>query len=123
MDMHSGGGLKEEWEYIYIELPKDKAEIYFYNRFGHSASRVSCTCCGEDYSLTESETLEEATAFNRGCAWTAKGYIEEGGSSYREYIPLSEYLKDPSALIIYEKDIDPKMTEGYVPEQGYVWQD
>lgn len=68
MDMHSGGGLKEyPYEYIYIEAPEDEAKIIFYNRFGHNPGRVTCTCCGEDYSVSEEELLEQATAFERNC--------------------------------------------------------
>lgn len=62
-DMHSGGGVKESpYETIYIEAPQKEAEIIFYNRFGHSALRVSCTCCGEDYSVYESEPPDQSTA-------------------------------------------------------------
>jgi len=68
MDMHSGGGLKEEpYENIYIEAPLKEAELIFYNMFGHNPNRVTCTCCGEDYSTSEYETLREATAFHRNC--------------------------------------------------------
>ena len=65
--MHSGGGLKEPYHYIFIEAPEEEAKIIFYNRFGHSPDRVSCTCCGADYSISESKTLAEATAGHRGC--------------------------------------------------------
>ena len=66
-DMHSGGGCKEEpYENIYIEAPKEKAVMVFFNRFHHSPFRVSCTCCGEDYSVNEYKTLKDATAFHRG---------------------------------------------------------
>lgn len=67
MDMHSGGGQKEKWAYIYIEAPEEEAALIFYNRFGHSPFRVTCTCCGEDYSLIESPTLQHATGYERNC--------------------------------------------------------
>ena len=67
MDMHSGGGRKLEWEYIYIEAPADEAKAIFFNRFGRNPEKVTCTCCGDDYSLTEGDSLEQVTAFNRGC--------------------------------------------------------
>jgi hypothetical protein len=56
-DMHSGGSSKEEWSVIYIELPEEQACVYFQNRFGHNPRRVSCTCCGSDYSIWETEEL------------------------------------------------------------------
>lgn len=85
MDMHSGGGTKEEpFEHIYIEAPEAEARVIFYNRFGHSPERVSCTCCGGDYSISEHATLKEATAYERGCAsvYYVKGTDEEVGEGF-----------------------------------------
>jgi hypothetical protein len=64
--MHSGGDQKLDWGHIYIEAPEEEAMVIFYNRFGRNPHRVTCTCCGEDYSVTEYPTLEIATAFERG---------------------------------------------------------
>lgn len=64
-DMHSGGGQKQEWSKIYIEAPEEEAKSIFYARFGDNPERVSCTCCGEDYSITEGESLELLTGFHR----------------------------------------------------------
>jgi len=70
MDMHSGGGTKEgPYEYIYIEATQSEAEIIFYNRFGHNPNRVSCTCCGSDYSINEEADLEQGTAHERNCEY------------------------------------------------------
>jgi hypothetical protein len=67
-DMHSGGGIKEEpFSHIFIEAPKGEAQSVFYARFGHSADRISCTCCGSDYSVSESKDPAQATGFERGC--------------------------------------------------------
>lgn len=59
-DMHSGGRKKEKFAHCFIEAPEEEAKVIFYNRFGHSADRVTCTCCGEDYAVTEYESLAEA---------------------------------------------------------------
>lgn len=60
-DMHSGGQLKEApFKSIYIEAPEDEARMIFYNRFGHSASRVTCRCCGSDYWSIEYDSDGEA---------------------------------------------------------------
>lgn len=68
MDMHSGGGTKEEpYQYIYIEAPDDEAIVIFYNRFGHNPNKVTCTCCGDDYSIDENESLEQVSAHERNC--------------------------------------------------------
>ena len=66
-DMHSGGDLKEKWAMIYIEAPKEEAEIIFYNRFGHNPHRVTCTCCGGDYSISTKEDLSQLTGYHRHC--------------------------------------------------------
>lgn len=151
MDMHSGGGSKEPWENIYIEAPEAEAAVIFYNRFGHNPHRVTCTCCGEDYSLTESETLEEATAYERGCDyayfdkdgnevdqhtipyWKLREqggygkYVERPADPKRvfvdKYRTLDEYLELDGVLVIRAEDIKPDERTGSLPEQGYVWID
>jgi len=150
MDMHSGGGSKEKWEYIYIEAPKKDAVTIFYNMFGHNPNRVTCTCCGEDYSITESETLEQATGYERGCAYAyfnkegaeipqdeawigGKGMVDGCYSKYverrdvtkysKDYVTLEEYLKKSDVRVIYADEILPQHRTGSVPKQGYVWVD
>lgn len=91
MDMHSGGGLKETHQYILIEAPQDEAEIIFYNRFNHSPNRISCTCCGSDYSISTGFSLEQVTA--------------------------SEYLDTNEALIIRNEDISEEERLGSLPER------
>jgi len=91
-DMHSGGGAKEKWELIFIEAPEDEAISIFYNRFGHNPNRVSCTCCGADYSI-----------------------YEDGDSLERQD------FKDKKTLVIYTDDIKDNERNMSVPEQGYVW--
>lgn len=64
-DMNSGGGVKHDVAHIYIEAPEGEAKSVFYARFGTNPERVSCTCCGEDYSIEEEPSLEEATGYQR----------------------------------------------------------
>ena len=126
MDMHSGGSCKEKpFEYIYIEAPESEAEVIFYNRFGHNPGRVSCTCCGSDYSVQDHDSLEQASAYDRNCEWSKeKGeYVEEErerfpGSGYKT---LEEYADSPDVLIIPASEIKPEERTGEIPEQGYVW--
>src|SRR5438093_12532542 len=99
MDMHSGGGLKLTWAYIYIEAPEKEARSVFYSRFGRTADNVTCDCCGEDYSVDESETVEQVTAFERRCRYdaTTRRYVEETDPRYAmyhesKYIPLQRYM-------------------------------
>lgn len=149
VDMYSGGSTKHEYNFIYIESPEEEAKVIFYNRFGSNPERVTCTCCGDDYSISESETLEQATGYERGChsgyidenggeapqdsAWIygkglQKGYKHQyferaGDRTWHKYIPLDEYIKKDGVLVIRAGDIKGEEREGDVPEQGYVWQD
>ena len=66
-DMYSGGSQKEKWHDIYIEADEDDAKRIFYNRFGHNPERVTCTCCGDDYSISSQEDLSQLTGFHRNC--------------------------------------------------------
>lgn len=148
-DMHSGGRTKEApYEQIYIEAPEDEAKIIFYNRFGHNPSRVSCTCCGDDYSISEGESIEQVTGYQRGCdygyfkdgkevsekeAWkSGKGLLEGCESKYVErespkkmsyikFMTVEQYEKQKDVLIIYDKDIKKEERTGYVPDEGYLW--
>lgn len=149
MDMHSGGGSKEDFELLFIEAPEDEAKVIFYNRFGHNPERVTCTCCGDDYSISEYETLEEATAYDRGLRWgmpvgerSGGRYIEVGeelpeGWEYRFYyggeepLTVADYLaaehtgrwRDGRPVVIRADEIKPEERKGSIPEQGYVWVD
>jgi hypothetical protein len=149
LDMNSGGGRKEKWETIYIEAPQEEAKTIFFNKFGHNPERVTCTCCGDDYSISSEETLEYLTGYQRGCR---SGYIKEDGTAHygddlfyqtpredreklkhqyfeeddpertwQTYIPLEEYSKLDSVLIIPANEIKEEWRHGEVPEQGYVW--
>ena len=90
MDMHSGGGTKEEdYEYIYIEASEDKAVTIFINRFGHNPNSIACDCCGGNYSVSEYNTLEKATKYERD--WDKE--------------TLEQYIKKEDVLIIKDCEI------------------
>lgn len=100
IDKYSGGGIKvPPYEEIYIQASRKDAIVIFYNMFGRNPNNVTCDCCGEDYSVSEFETLEQATAIN--CRV--------------EGIPPAEYVKREEVLIIREDDIDPEDRVGEVP--------
>lgn len=149
-DMHSGGGQKLKWPKIYIEAPQAEAEIIFYKRFKRNPNRVTCTCCGPDYSISESPTLEDASGFHRGCEYvyfrpdgtecpesegwvmgkgTPKGYtsmyVERPSTKYsmNTYMTIEEYVASGQAHVIRAKSIKPKERKGTLPEEGYVWKD
>lgn len=133
MDMHSGGRCKEPpYEYIYIEALEDEAKIIFQNRFGHNPDRVTCTCCGEDYSIHESVSFAQASGYDRNCHYQQTGkkgkYTEENDHSEyawndKKYQTVKEYLKRPNVLLVRNKDIKPEERHGQLKKQGYVWVD
>ena len=123
-DMYSGGGMKEEpYKEIYIEAPEEEAKVIFYNRFGHNPERVSCTCCGEDYSISESETLEQASGYHRNCAWDkeTKSYVNKPNKYSDSFMTMEEYSRQEDVLIIPKSKIKDSERIGDVPIEGYVW--
>jgi len=110
MDMHSGGGLKEKWQFIYVEAPQAEAEVIFYNRFGHNPNRITCSCCGEDYSVSESETLEQATDFDRNDETFGRGGMD-----------VEKYKEEKDVLVIPKGEIKEEERHGELPQQGWVW--
>lgn len=126
MDMHSGGSTKvKPFEYIYIQAEGQIAKRIFYGLFGRNPHRVTCTCCGEDYSISENETdLKQATAYERGCLYDKDKdeYLEkDSGKSYCEYVKLSEYVKKPDVLVIYWDMVDIEKIPDETHQEGYVW--
>ena len=65
-DMHSGGGRKCDFDIAYIEAPESVVKAVFEHRFGRDPNNVTCDCCGDDYSVWEFATLEEAMKDDRG---------------------------------------------------------
>jgi hypothetical protein len=106
-DMHSGGSTKEApYEKIYIEAPQDEAERIFINRFGHDPNQIACECCGQNYSIDESDSLQEASAYHRNDWGKKKGTASNSDlSPHSALITLDDYIKQKDVLIIWAKDI------------------
>lgn len=146
--MHSGGSQKLDWGHIFIEAPQKVAEVIFQNRFKRNPNRVTCTCCGQDYSISEEPSLEQATAFQRGCgyvyrdkegnkvdeseAWKSgvgilpgytAGYEEVQRERYAfyKYQTLADYLAGGKVKVIRAKEIKPKERKGKLRAEGYIW--
>jgi hypothetical protein len=147
-DMHSGGGQKLAWGHIFIEAPQKEAEVVFQNRFKRNPNRVTCTCCGPDYSISEEPTLLQVTAFYRGCEYVYRrpdgsecderegfvsgkgiqdgykgGYEERPAKRFRmhEYMTLEDYIASGKAHFIYASNINPEERNGSLRAEGYVW--
>lgn len=74
MDMHSGGKLKTPFTHIYIDEPLGEAIKTFKNLFKRNPNNITCKCCGEDFVYEEYQSLEEATAYDRGAEWNDHGF-------------------------------------------------
>lgn len=125
MDMSLGGGKKLAWRYIYIEADEQEAVVIFYNRFGRSPYRVTCTCCGPDYSISSEESLTQLTGYARGCAYSGdeRRYLEtpDTGKWAKPYLTLEQYRADPKVLIIPAEEVALGERMGRVPDEGYIW--
>jgi hypothetical protein len=98
MDMHSGGKLKTPFTHIYIDSPLDKALKIFKETFQRDPDNITCKCCGEDFVYDEYNSLEEATAYDRGCEWQGNRYDEKTAK-----ITVEEYFSGRNkALFITE---------------------
>ena len=104
-DMHSGGGLKTKWAHVFVESDSEAEAIdIFRERIGRDPDHVTCSCCGEDYSVSTEDTLEQATAYERNCAWDGAKHrwVERGdpARAWAKYVPIEEYEKREDILIL-----------------------
>lgn len=79
-DMHTSGVSKLQWEHVFIEADEDTARKMFAEAFGRHADDSACSCCGEDFSVSESPTLADATGFHRHLVY---GSTLVGGPDWR----------------------------------------
>ena len=99
MDMHSGGSTKvKTYEYIYIQMAEEDARVFFSAMFGRSPGRVTCDCCGPDYSISEYATLEEATKYVRT-------YIRPKGED------IETYAAQLGALVVITQEQPKEVTD------------
>lgn len=109
-DASSGGYQKLRWKVIYIEAPEEEAKLIFYNKFRRNPDRVTCTCCGEDYSVIEDQTLWESVDFDLQVR--KKCGVE---------VTLHQFLCLPDVLVIHAAEIKPEWRQGKIPAEGFVW--
>ena len=65
-DMSSGGGEKLDWELIFIQAPEKQAVSYFEDKFDRNPYNITCSCCGEDYSVSSGPIAEVAKYHFKG---------------------------------------------------------
>lgn len=137
-DMHSGGGLKENpYQYILIEASQKEAEIIFYNKFGHNPNKITCRCCGPDYSIQEKESIAQLTGFYRGCRQVISkennnlwkyielnekipdNYVVSCSKIYKTYQTTEQFCKQDDVLVIKNNDILAGYRIGVIPEDDF----
>jgi hypothetical protein len=99
-DVRSGGGLKLDWQHIFIQADEETACRIFEEKFGRNPHNVTCECCGEDYAITEDTDLFQVTGFERNCKYdkTAKKYVESPG---KNYVMLADYLQCKEVKFVF----------------------
>lgn len=63
-DMHSGGEAKTAWEIIYAEGDEETARKIVAEALSIDTEAVTCSCCGEDFSVLEFDSLEDAASLD-----------------------------------------------------------
>ena len=94
MDMHSGGFLKTPFTHIYIDEPLGEAVKTFKDLFKQDPDAVACTCCGSNFVYEQYDSLEEATAYDRGAEWNDRGYDYKTAK-----ISIDEYFSGENKVI------------------------
>ena len=104
-DMHTGGFTKTDYDVIYIQANTETDAInVFKSKFQIEPYDIACDCCGYDFAISEENSLQQMTAYERGCEYSKdlSEYIEIQGSQYRDYIPLDDYVKRNDVLVLYK---------------------
>jgi len=110
-DMHSGGAIKEPpYEEIYIESPKGEHQAIdiFVSVFGHDPTDIACDCCGQNYSIDEYYSLDEASAFACNIPWDYKSHKPKPKIqyAYKQYeITLDEYILRKHVKVIHFNEL------------------
>jgi len=102
-DKCPGGKLQTSWAYIYVEKPEQEAIEVFKAALKLDPTDVHSSQCGEDYARYEHETLQEATAYRRGCEFNshAGDWLEtQCKTQMHKYQPLNEFLKRQDVLVL-----------------------
>jgi hypothetical protein len=96
-DMHSGGDQKEAFGYLLIQAPEEVAIAEFERRYNHDPSRVTCRCCGEDYSISQRSTIYEAVGYHLGWDVENDAYFDSPSKQNwgYPYVSLDDFLAHP----------------------------
>ena len=91
----------------YVEAASEEEAIsIFEQKFDQHPDYITCSCCGEDYSIATHESLEQMSGHDRKCKWvmTATGvpaYEEE--PSRPDCMTLEQYKASGKACFIEQE--------------------
>jgi hypothetical protein len=102
-DMSSGGTQKTPWKHVFVEA-KDvfAAEEIFERKTGRNPHHETCSCCGEDFAIHHDSSLEQVTAYQRGCDYdeAKKEYVDSPRRGRQARVTLEEFIARPEILVI-----------------------
>lgn len=104
-DAYADGKLKfKDYEWIIVEGSEETALPLFMKMTKVDPKRVTCTCCGQHFSIREYDSVFQATGFQRSCQYDKelKSYVEqEDDFVIAHYKTLETFLEEDNVLIIF----------------------
>lgn len=104
-DAYADGKLKfKAFEWIIVEGKEEDALSLFMDITNVDPKKVTCTCCGQHYSIREFDSVFQATAFERGCCYdmTLECYVEEiSDFPIIHYTTVEDFIDRDNVLIIF----------------------
>ena len=116
-DMNSGGFTKSKYKTILIDCDNETEAIELFEaRFDRHPRNITCNCCGYDYSISDFDSLEDATALDRMCqmsqdyeTFQEKPSTDEDAeyfSKFNKYVTFDEYIEfSTDVLVIKAVDV------------------
>lgn len=117
-DMHSGGGQKTGFDHIYVELPERQAVTWFKQYFNRNPYNTTCRTCGDDFSISEGESIQKLTSFQRNARVNDDG-TEVPESTWGKYLTLEEYGDLDEAFIMSAFNLEDTVYDCYTYEDPY----
>jgi len=104
-DAYADGKLKfKSFEWIIVEGKEKDALALFMDITNVDPKKVTCTCCGQHYSIREHDSVFQATAFERGCRFdkTLECFVEEVSDfPIIHYTNVEDFIERDNVLIIF----------------------
>lgn len=110
-DMNSGGFTKSKYKTILIDCDNETEAIELFEAwFDRHPRNITCNCCGYDYSISDFDSLEDATALDRMCqmsqdyeTFQEKPSTDEDAeyfSKFNKYVTFDEYIEFSTDVLV-----------------------